>query len=283
MRASGFARNLHCPGLEGEDLAVGVFELDTAPCSPSTRHGAPTARNSALHGTKGRFTYRDNKLALCPAWDRTTDASLSILEAWSRSSGASGAKKQQMEVKPPAFADIHNPLESAFAIPRSRARRAPRAGADFERRPRSACGVGALRIDAHRPRRGVCMKLGIVSDEIARDFATAIRVGVPLGLLRYEVRNLAQAAPPSAATAAMLEVERLAREAGVEITALSPGLFKNTNDAAAFRREMDEVYPRAAEWAHRWKLQTDRLWVPQTGRNGSHGAGSFRAPIRRLK
>ena len=52
----------------------------------------------------------------------------------------------------------------------------------------------------------------------------------------------------------MLEVERIAREAGAEITALSPGLFKNTSDAAAFRREMDEVYPRAAEWAHRWKL-----------------------------
>ena len=52
----------------------------------------------------------------------------------------------------------------------------------------------------------------------------------------------------------MLEVERMAREEGVEITALSPGLFKNTSDAAAFRREMDEVYPRAAEWAHRWKL-----------------------------
>jgi len=98
------------------------------------------------------------------------------------------------------------------------------------------------------------MKFGIVSDEIARDFAAALRVGVPLGLLRYEIRNLAAGRAPMCGDAAMLEVERLAREAGVEITALSPGLFKNTSDAAAFRREMDEVYPRAAEWAHRWKL-----------------------------
>src|ERR1039458_9752755 len=29
------------------------------------------------------------------------------------------------------------------------------------------------------------------------------------------------------------------------------GLFKNTCDAAAFRREMNEGYPRAVEWAHR--------------------------------
>ncbi|MCX6628015.1 MAG: sugar phosphate isomerase/epimerase [Candidatus Solibacter sp.] len=98
------------------------------------------------------------------------------------------------------------------------------------------------------------MKLGIVSDEIARDFAAALRVGVPLGLRRYEIRNLAAGRAPMCGAAAMLEVERLARDEGVEITALSPGLFKNTCDAATFRREMNEVYPRAVEWAHRWKL-----------------------------
>ena len=98
------------------------------------------------------------------------------------------------------------------------------------------------------------MKLGIVSDEIARDFARALSVGVPLGLGRYEIRNLTAGRAPMCGDLAMLEVERLAREQGVEITALSPGLFKNTEDAATFRREMDEVYPRAVEWALRWKL-----------------------------
>ena len=98
------------------------------------------------------------------------------------------------------------------------------------------------------------MKLGIVSDEIARDFAAAVRVGVPLGLRRYEIRNLAAGRAPMCGEAAMLDVERIAREEGVEITALSPGLFKNTCDRAAFRHEMEEVYPRAVEWAHRWGL-----------------------------
>ena len=98
------------------------------------------------------------------------------------------------------------------------------------------------------------MKVGIVSDEISRDFAAAVRVGVPLGLRRYEVRNLAAGRAPMCGEQAMLDAERIAHEAGVEITALSPGLFKNTSDAAAFRREMDEVYPRAAQWAHRWKV-----------------------------
>jgi L-ribulose-5-phosphate 3-epimerase len=98
------------------------------------------------------------------------------------------------------------------------------------------------------------MTFGIVSDEISRDFLQAVRTGVALGLRRYEVRNLAAGRAPMCGDAAMLEVERIADSEGVEITALSPGLFKNTEDAATFRREMDEIYPRAAEWAQRWKL-----------------------------
>jgi sugar phosphate isomerase/epimerase len=54
--------------------------------------------------------------------------------------------------------------------------------------------------------------------------------------------------------AAMREVEEIACGEGVEITALSPGLFKWTDTEAAFRQEIAEVYPRAAEWARRWGL-----------------------------
>jgi sugar phosphate isomerase/epimerase len=95
---------------------------------------------------------------------------------------------------------------------------------------------------------------GVVSDEISRDFRQAVRTGVALGIRRYEIRNLAAGRAPMCGDAAMREVEQIAREEGVAITALSPGLFKLTEDAAAFRREMDEVYPRAVEWARRWGL-----------------------------
>ena len=98
------------------------------------------------------------------------------------------------------------------------------------------------------------MTLGIVADEISRDFAEAVRVGASLGLRRYEIRNLAAGRAPMCGDAPMREVEGIARAEGIEITALSPGLFKLTEDAAAFRREMEEVYPRAAEWALRWRL-----------------------------
>ena len=95
---------------------------------------------------------------------------------------------------------------------------------------------------------------GVVSDEISRDFRQAVRTGVALGIRRYEIRNLAAGRAPMCGDAAMREVEQIAREEGVAITALSPGLFKLTEGAAAFRREMAEVYPRAAEWARRWGL-----------------------------
>jgi sugar phosphate isomerase/epimerase len=98
------------------------------------------------------------------------------------------------------------------------------------------------------------MKLGIVADEISRDFAAAVRVGKALGLLRYEIRNLTSGRAPLCDPQELRDVEQTAEREEVEITALSPGLFKLTDDAAAFAREMREVYPRAAEWAHRWRL-----------------------------
>ncbi len=98
------------------------------------------------------------------------------------------------------------------------------------------------------------MKLGIVADEIDRDFNRALRTGTRLGLSRYEIRKLKSGRAPLCDRGELFEVERLAKEAGVEITGLSPGLFKNVTDAATFAREMREVYPRALEWAKRWNL-----------------------------
>jgi len=98
------------------------------------------------------------------------------------------------------------------------------------------------------------MILGIVADEIDRNFANAVQIGTELGLRRYEIRNLTSGRAPMCDPAELRLVESIAAQQGVEITALSPGLFKYTEDEAAFTREMSEVYPRAAEWAHRWKL-----------------------------
>jgi sugar phosphate isomerase/epimerase len=98
------------------------------------------------------------------------------------------------------------------------------------------------------------VKLGIVADEIDRDFATAVRAGTSLGLRRYEVRFLTSGRVPMCEPHELREVERIAAGEGVEITAISPGLFKYVDSAEGFAHDLNEVYPKAAELAHRWKL-----------------------------
>jgi sugar phosphate isomerase/epimerase len=98
------------------------------------------------------------------------------------------------------------------------------------------------------------MKWGIVADEIDRDFAHAVKTGTSLGIRRYEIRGLKSGRVPMCSEEEVREVERIAAGEGVEITALSPGLFKLTDDQTGFERAMSEVYPKAAELAHRWNL-----------------------------
>ncbi|HEV3202413.1 MAG TPA: sugar phosphate isomerase/epimerase [Bryobacteraceae bacterium] len=98
------------------------------------------------------------------------------------------------------------------------------------------------------------LRLGIVADEISRDFREAVRIGKRLGLARYEVRNLTSGRAPMCDPSEIVAAEETAEREEVRITALSPGLFKYTEDAAAFAREMAETYPRAVELAHRWDL-----------------------------
>jgi L-ribulose-5-phosphate 3-epimerase len=98
------------------------------------------------------------------------------------------------------------------------------------------------------------MNLGIVADEVDRNPRRAVAICRELGLHRYEIRFLPSGRVPMCDAAELRGVEDIMRETGSEVTAISPGLFKYTEDAAAFRREMDELYPKAAELAHRWNL-----------------------------
>ena len=98
------------------------------------------------------------------------------------------------------------------------------------------------------------LQLGIVADEINRDFREAVNIGLQLGIRRYEIRFLPSGRAPLCDEAELREVERICEVEGVAITALSPGLFKWTDSVQKFGQEMREVFPRAVELAHRWKL-----------------------------
>lgn len=100
------------------------------------------------------------------------------------------------------------------------------------------------------------LKLGIVADEINRDFREATRLGVQAGLRRYEIRFLKSGRAPICDPAELREIERICEGENLQITALSPGLFKWTDSVEKFEREMAEVFPRSVELARRWNLSS---------------------------
>jgi len=100
------------------------------------------------------------------------------------------------------------------------------------------------------------LTLGIVADEISRDFREASRIGIEAGLKRYEIRFLKTGRAPMCDPAELLEIERICDGEGLQITALSPGLFKWTDSVEKFRQEMSELFPRSVELAKRWNLDS---------------------------
>jgi UDP-N-acetyl-2-amino-2-deoxyglucuronate dehydrogenase len=109
-RATGFTRRLHCPGLEGEDLAVAVLQLDSGAMITLDTAWCANGEELSIHATLGRFTYRDNKLALASSAGAFEGRVARYDGGQVPAFGGPQGEEQQMEVKPPAFADVTNPL-----------------------------------------------------------------------------------------------------------------------------------------------------------------------------
>jgi sugar phosphate isomerase/epimerase len=92
--------------------------------------------------------------------------------------------------------------------------------------------------------------LGIVSDEIAQDFPTALRHGLSWGITRYELRCLVSGRVPRVEKREVSSVAQLLRQENVRVTALSPGMFKaRVTDAAALEDEILNVLPASLDLA----------------------------------
>ncbi|HEV2447091.1 MAG TPA: Gfo/Idh/MocA family oxidoreductase, partial [Candidatus Sulfopaludibacter sp.] len=117
VRASGFARNLHCPGLEGEDLACAVLELDSGAMVTLDTAWCAHGEELAVFGTLGRFEYRNSLLlslasSAGPFRGRVVDYAGGLTEAFGGPQGI----ESRSEVRPPAFCDIANPLNQHRAF-----------------------------------------------------------------------------------------------------------------------------------------------------------------------
>ena len=94
------------------------------------------------------------------------------------------------------------------------------------------------------------LALGIVSDEISPDFREAVRHGLSWGITRYEIRCLLSGRIPDIDAAEWEDVLRCAKEKGLAITALSPGIFKHpVSKQDEIVREVNETLPRTIAMA----------------------------------
>jgi predicted dehydrogenase len=117
VRAAGFARNVHCPGLEGEDLAVAVFEMDSGAMVTIDTAWCASGEELSVHGTLGRVTYRDARwLSMASSagafQGRVVQYDGGMVDAFGGREGG----EQRMEIRPPAFGDSANPLNQHRAF-----------------------------------------------------------------------------------------------------------------------------------------------------------------------
>ncbi len=70
------------------------------------------------------------------------------------------------------------------------------------------------------------MRLAIVSDEISKDFRKAVEYGMEWGITDYEIRTLTTGRVPYVANDEINLVKEVVKEHDLNISAISPGLFK---------------------------------------------------------
>ncbi len=96
------------------------------------------------------------------------------------------------------------------------------------------------------------LELGIVSDEIAPDFREAVRHALGWGIRKFEIRVLKSGRVPAVDQAEIEDVLATIRASQVEVTALSPGIFKpSLSQTSALEVEIRETLPATIALARR--------------------------------
>ena len=117
VRASGFTRNLHCPGLEGEDLACAVLSMDSGAMITLDTAWCAHGEELAAFGTLGRFEYRNNlRLALASSAGPFEGRVARYAGGTAAAFGGPQGEEWLSEVTPPPFGDITNPLNQHRAF-----------------------------------------------------------------------------------------------------------------------------------------------------------------------
>lgn len=111
VKASGLTGRLHCPGLEGEDIASAILQLDSGAMVTLDTAWCANGEELAIHGTGGRVEYRYNRwLAVSSASGAFKGRVVNYTGGVTEAFGGPEGEEQVSEVRPPAFGDTGNPL-----------------------------------------------------------------------------------------------------------------------------------------------------------------------------
>ena len=117
VRATGMTNKLHCPGLEGEDIACALLQMDSGAMITLDTAWCADGEELAIHGTGGRAVYRGNRwLALSSASGEYEGRALRYSGGVTEAFGGPLGEEQVIEVTPPGFGDIGNPLNQHVAF-----------------------------------------------------------------------------------------------------------------------------------------------------------------------
>lgn len=111
VRATAFTRNLHSPGVEGEDLAVAILEMENGAMATLDTSWCTNGEQMAVHGTLGRVEYNNSRsLSVTSREGAFKGRAIEYAGGLTTSYDGEHGIEQRLEISPPAFGDSANPL-----------------------------------------------------------------------------------------------------------------------------------------------------------------------------
>ena len=96
------------------------------------------------------------------------------------------------------------------------------------------------------------MKLAVFTDEISDSVDRALELAAAWELSHVEVRSIGEGRFPRVPDRELAQLGRKVEDAGLRVSAVSPGFFKCALDDPGIESGIDEGLPRACEWAREW-------------------------------
>lgn len=114
VRVAAMTKNLHCPGIEGEDLACALFEFGNGALATLDMAWNTAGEQLAVHGTRGTIEYLGNQTLILDSDAGAFNGNVIKYAAnsASQSPGAPGAAvtQQTLTITAPLLGEVSNPF-----------------------------------------------------------------------------------------------------------------------------------------------------------------------------